>query len=55
MIMKTSVINGYYGYYRAAYADVGKRFKESGNCSIQQDGNDYRMHPWVLIYYGNFV
>ena len=53
--MKTSRIKGYYGSYAAANRAVGKRFRESGKFSIQQGCGDYRMHPWVLIYYGNFV
>jgi hypothetical protein len=53
--MRTSSIAGYFGSYRAAYEAVGKRFKISGKYSIQQVCSDYRMHPWVLIYYGNFV
>ena len=50
-----SRIKGYYGSYQAAYKAVGKRFKQSGQYSIQQSCSDYRMHPWILIYYGNFV
>jgi len=53
--MKSSVIKGYYSSYGAAYEAVGKRFKESGQFSIQQACLDYRYHPWVLIYYGKFV
>lgn len=51
--MKSS-IKGYYGTYEDAYAAVGKRFLKSRNFSIQRSG-DYKHHPWVLIYYGNFV
>lgn len=47
-------IKGYFGSYRAAYEAVGKRFKVSRNFSIQRS-TDYRMHPYILIYYGNFV
>lgn len=53
--MAKSSIVGYFGSYQAALKAVGKRFKESGKYSIQQACGDYRMHPWVLIYYGNFV
>lgn len=49
-----SRIKGYYGSYEAAYADVGERFRKSRNFSIQRSG-DYKDHPWILIYYGNFV
>lgn len=49
-----SVIAGYYGSYQAAYNAVGERFKRNRTFSIQRC-SDYRMHPWVLIYYGNFV
>lgn len=53
--MMKSVIKGYYGSYQDALNAVGKRFKESGRFSIQMGCNDHKMHPWVLIYYGNFV
>ncbi len=53
--MKSSIVVGYFGSYQAAYKSVGKRFKENGKYSIQPACGDYRMHPWVLIYYGNFV
>ena len=49
-----SRIKGYFGSYSAAYEAVGEKFKESRNFSIQRS-TDYRMHPYVLIYYGNFV
>lgn len=51
--MKTSSIAGYFGSYQSAYASVTRGFKASGKFSIQR-AREYRMHPWVLIYYGNF-
>lgn len=51
--MKSS-IKGYYGSYDAAYAAVGAKFLESRKFSIQRS-SEARMHPWVLIYYGDFV
>ena len=53
--MKTSIIKGHYNSYQTAYEAVGKRYKENGKYSIQQGCNDYRQHPWVLIYYGNWI
>jgi len=49
-----SRIYGHFGSYSAAYEAVGEKFKESRNFSIQRS-TDYRMYPYVLIYYGNFV
>ena len=52
--MKTSIIRGYFGSYKDAYDAVGEQFKKSRNFSIQHS-TDYKMHPYVLIYYGNFI
>lgn len=49
----TSIIKGCYGTYADAYAACGSKYKKSRNFSIQRS-SDARMHPWVLIYYGNF-
>lgn len=48
-----SRIAGYFGSFADAYESVGKRFKKSGNFSIQMAG-EAKDHPWTLIYYGNF-
>ena len=49
----TSIIKGYYGTYSDAYEACGSKYKKSRKFSIQRS-SDSRMHPWVLIYYGNF-
>lgn len=47
-------IAGYFGTYADAYSRVGSKFIKSRKFSIQRC-DEYRDHPWVLIYYGNFV
>ncbi len=51
---RTSRIVGHFGSYEAAYEAVGKKYLISRQFSIQNTCNDYKMHPWCLIYYGKF-
>lgn len=50
--MKSRIV-GYFGSFADAYERVGKRFKQSGNFSIQRS-SEAKDHPWTLIYFGNF-
>lgn len=52
-MIKNQSIVGHFGTYEDAYNAIGKKFKESGQYSIQRS-KGAAFHPWVLIYYGNF-